>query len=203
MIDNSFREWLEPKTDFIVLCYTKMGISPNGLTLIGLIISILSAISCYHEYNYTAILLWWISRFFDGTDGILARRTQKTSPFGAYIDILSDMASYSFMIIAMALRFPEMILLWLTTIFLYILCITSALSLGQLLKESNIQIKNNRGLNLGAGLIEGGETGMAYTIFLLASDHIKVLLVIWVILLTITVILRTFLAFKMLKGAKQ
>jgi hypothetical protein len=60
--------------------------------------------------------------------------------------------------------------------------------------------RDNRGLRLGAGLAEGGETGIAYSIFLLFPDFLEVSTTIWVGILIITVVARSFLAFRTLRS---
>ena len=98
------------------------------------------------------------------------------------------------MIIGFFFAFPSLQLLWLLILFLYVLCITGALSLGNLEDKQQIPSTNNRGLRLAAGVAEGGETGIAYTLFLLFPDYIKILASIWIVILAITVAARLWLA---------
>lgn len=62
------------------------------------------------------------------------------------------------------------------------------------LEEIKIPTSNNRGLRLAAGIAEGGETGVAYTLFLLFPGNIKILVEIWIIVLVFTVAARLWLA---------
>ena len=75
--------------------------------------------------------------------------------------------------------------------FFYVLCITGALSLGSLEASRKLPPRDNRGLRLAAGLAEGGETGIAYTLFLLFPDYVKPLLWMWIGVLLVTVVART------------
>ena len=59
---------------------------------------------------------------------------------------------------------------------------------------------DNRSLKLAAGLAEGGETGIAYTLMLLLPQLIKVLLPLWILVLVITFVARTWLAWRVLEG---
>lgn len=198
MIDNKFRMWLAPNSNKIISFYRWIGITPNKVTFLSLVLSFCAAYTCFLGLNLITILLWWIGRFFDGTDGILARETNQATSFGAYLDILCDMASYSVIIIGFFYRFSLFSHLWVIIFFLYILCITSALSLGHLQEKLLLNINDNRGLKLGVGLIEGGETGVAYSLFLLFPGHLKIMLYIWILLLLITILARTFFAYRVL-----
>ena len=60
--------------------------------------------------------------------------------------------------------------------------------------------RDDRGLRLGAGLAEGGETGIAYTLFLLFPAHLDWLTGIWIGVLVVTVVARTLLARRTLGG---
>jgi hypothetical protein len=84
-------------------------------------------------------------------------------------------------------------------LFLYILCITSALALGSQEEHLALPPRDDRGLRLGAGLAEGGETGIAYSIFLMFPEQLAWTTTIWVAVLALTVWLRTLLAFRILR----
>ncbi|MGE0633431.1 MAG: CDP-alcohol phosphatidyltransferase family protein, partial [Pseudobdellovibrionaceae bacterium] len=143
--------------------------------------------------------IWWLGRLLDGTDGIFARATQQTSLFGAFLDILSDMASYSIMVLGFSLAFPDQDFAWRIVLFLYVLCITGALSLGSLQEKRKLPPQDNRGLRLAAGLAEGGETGIAYSIFLILPQFISISGWIWIGFLIVTVISRCLLAYRELR----
>ncbi len=196
MIDNPFRKKLEKFSVTICGIYRFFGLQPNGVTVLAFIVSILAAISIVGGHNTLALILWWISRYFDGTDGIYARQIGKTSRFGAYLDILLDMASYSLMIIAFALIRPEFSIQWNLILFFYVLCIASALSLGSLQTDAKLAVKDNRGLRLATGFAEGGETGIFYSVILLFPSVTHVALPIWIIILFFTVIMRSLLAYR-------
>ncbi len=194
MIDNPFRSRLPKFVGPIISLYKILGLSPNQVTFIALLLGGVSSYLVSLQYFISAATVWWVGRLLDGTDGIHARATQQTTAFGAHFDILADMASYSMMIIGFFFAFPSLQFLWLSILFLYVLCITGALSLGNLEDKQQIPTSNNRGLRLAAGIAEGGETGIAYTLFLLFPGYIKPLAEIWVVVLFITVVARLWLA---------
>lgn len=199
MIDSPFRKWLPQITGPLLVFYRVMKLSPNHVTTIGFLFAIVSALFISQRMFVVGLICWWIGRLFDGTDGIYARQIHQTSPLGAHLDILLDMAAYSVVILAFFWAFPEFGFLWSSVLFLYVLCITGALSLGALMEKQGVSDGDNRGLKLAAGLAEGGETGIAYSIMLLFPESIEVLLLVWISILVITVVARFVLAIKVLK----
>jgi len=194
MIDDPFRALLPKYVQPVIKLYKALGLTPNMVTLLGLLLAFISAYLVSQSLFLPAMGVWWLGRLLDGTDGIFARSTQQSSLFGAHLDILSDMAAYSGMIIAFSFAFPDLQKHWILILFLYVLCITGALSLGNLEEKKKIEDRGNRGLRLAAGIAEGGETGIAYSLFLIFPEHIYILSTLWIVVLIATVIARLILA---------
>ena len=108
------------------------------------------------------------------------------------------MAAYSLVVLALDQVHPELHDRWLLILFLYVLCITSALALGAEEASLDAPSRDDRGLRLGAGLAEGGETGIAYTLFLLFPGQLGILTGLWIVVLATTVAARTMLARRLL-----
>lgn len=195
MIDNSFRQLLPKFVSPLIGWYQRRNLTPNQITVLGLVGALLASLSIAYKFYILGICLWWLSRLLDGTDGIYARQSNMSSHFGAYLDFLSDMAAYGAMIIGFKVAFPEFTNLWLLVLFLYILCSVSALLCGNVEKELGIQARDNRGLRLGAGLAEAGETGIAYTLMALFPQHMLLWLYLWLGVLLATVAARTKLVY--------
>jgi phosphatidylglycerophosphate synthase len=200
MIDGPFRTILPRFSEPILKIYIRLGLTPNHVTFAGFCTGLLAAYLVSIAYFKTAIAIWWISRLLDGTDGIYARATQQVSPLGGYLDILLDMAAYGAMILGFAIQFADLGLTWTIIEFLYILCITSALSLGSIERAMNMSSHDNRTLRLASGLAEGGETGIAYTVFLLFPAALNILSIVWIAILILTVVARSFLAARVLSS---
>lgn len=198
MIDNAFRSVLPRFTAPLVRLYQRLGLTPNALSVFGFSLAALSACSILLDWRLAAALMWWLGRLADGTDGIYARETGQTSDFGAYLDMLLDMAAYGLVVLALDSVHPELHQRWLAILFLYVLCITSALALGMQEAKRQIEPRDDRGLRLGAGLAEGGETGIAYTLFLLFPLQLEWLTAVWISVLATTVVARTLLARRLL-----
>ena len=199
MIDQPFRSWLADKAQPILKIYKALGLTPNHVTVMGCVAGLASAGLVALGENWAALGIWWAGRLLDGTDGIYARATGRTSDFGGYLDIVCDMAAYSAMILGFAWSRPEFMNWWLVILLLYVLCITSALSLGSLERREGLKSEDNRSLRLAAGLAEGGETGIAYSLLRVFPTMTGLLCAGWVGLLALTVVARTFIARNELK----
>jgi len=201
MIDNAFRSLLPRFAGPFVSLYQRLGWTPNHVTVLGFGIALLASAAVATHFWWAAIGLWWLSRLADGTDGVYARSSGQVSDFGAYFDLVLDMAAYGAMVLTFAIAAPQFQMQWMAMLFLYILCIATALSLGAQEAKRALAPRDNRGLRLGAGLAEGGETGIAYSLFLLFPDWLEILTTIWVVILAATVIARSFLAYRILRPA--
>ncbi len=202
MIDNAVRTRLPLVAGPLLSLYARLGLTPNHVSVLGLTIALLASAAVALHYGWVAIVLWWVSRLADGTDGLFARATGQESDFGAYLDIVLDMAAYGAMVLGFAVASPALQPQWMAMLFLYILCIASALALGMQEGKRGMAPRNDRGLRLGAGLAEGGETGIAYSVFLLFPNHLSITTTVWVALLAATVLARTLLALRILAPAE-
>lgn len=198
MIDNAFRALVPRFAGPLLGLYTRWGWTPDHVTVLGFGLAVFAATAVATGHPWAGVALWWVSRLADGTDGVYARASGQESDFGAYLDILLDMAAYGAMVLAFAIAWPAHLPQWTLMLFLYVLCIASALALGHLESARALPPRDERGLRLGAGLAEGGETGIAYTVFLLLPGLLPVTTWLWVGLLAATVVARTLLARRLL-----
>ncbi|RLF96333.1 hypothetical protein DRN52_02570 [Thermococci archaeon] len=65
-------------------------VSPNQLTLLGLVTSTASFLSFWYDYIVIGAILVLVTGFFDLLDGALARHTGEGSKWGAFLDSLVD-----------------------------------------------------------------------------------------------------------------
>lgn len=198
MIDDAFRARLPRFAGPLLALYTRMGWTPNHVSVAGFVLALAASIAVAAGFSWVALALWWVSRLADGTDGIYARHAGGATAFGAYLDIVLDMASYGAMVLGFAWAWPALQAQWTLMLFLYVLCITSALALGAQEANRALPARDDRGLRLGAGLAEGGETGIAYSVFLLFPGWLPVSTWLWVGVLAVTVVARTVLAARLL-----
>ena len=68
----------------------KIGIKPNHITIMGLILTFYAAWLLYEQNIYSAFTIGLIACLFDGADGLVARATKTTSIRGGYLDATLD-----------------------------------------------------------------------------------------------------------------
>lgn len=77
-------------TDPIAGALGRLGFTPNGLTVVGVLISALAAVVIATGNLVPGALVLLFGAAFDMLDGALARLTGKTSDFGAFFDSTLD-----------------------------------------------------------------------------------------------------------------
>jgi CDP-diacylglycerol--glycerol-3-phosphate 3-phosphatidyltransferase len=73
----------------------RMNVSPNTITVFGFVFSLMGGIVLALGHLEVAATLIAISGLLDGLDGLLARLSQKSSRFGAFLDSVLDRWSES------------------------------------------------------------------------------------------------------------
>jgi CDP-diacylglycerol--glycerol-3-phosphate 3-phosphatidyltransferase len=88
-------------------------VSPNALTAAGMLLCTAAAFVIPFEnrneflYYWLAAGLFIVGSILDVLDGALARQSNKATPFGAFLDSLSDRVSEGFVLAAIALVFAR------------------------------------------------------------------------------------------------
>jgi CDP-diacylglycerol--glycerol-3-phosphate 3-phosphatidyltransferase len=86
-------------------------VTPNALTAGGILLCAGASVVVYFEYRDHLLFYWLAAGLFivgsilDILDGALARQSGKATPFGAFVDSVSDRVSEGFMLGAIALVF--------------------------------------------------------------------------------------------------
>jgi Phosphatidylglycerophosphate synthase len=75
------------KTVYPILDFLKeKNINPNTISLSGVVVISIGSFFVYKGYNHIGSLILLIGGLFDALDGALARLTNKSSSFGAFLD---------------------------------------------------------------------------------------------------------------------
>lgn len=109
---NKFRKSLEPILEKIGVLFSSIGLSPNTLSLIGFLITIISSIifgvntlQLDPTINFSAIgsLVLLAGGFFDVIDGSVAKVTKKISRKGSFLDSTLDKISETVIFLGIAI----------------------------------------------------------------------------------------------------
>ncbi len=85
----------------------RLGVPPMVLTVLGLTSGLAAAGFASRRLWLLALVLWLVSRIFDGLDGSSARTQLVVSDFGGYVDLMADMAVYVALPIGIAVGHDE------------------------------------------------------------------------------------------------
>lgn len=91
MLDGLFKAKIDPFWNKLATVFVKLGLTPNMVTLSGLVFVILSCLYfvIFENSLYFGIFLA-LSFTTDALDGAVARITGKTTSYGAYLDAVVD-----------------------------------------------------------------------------------------------------------------
>lgn len=85
----------------IVATLSKFGITPNMVTMLGLVVTVVSAVFISLGQFWSGGVLLLIGSLFDLIDGSLARRLGKDSKFGALLDSVVDRLSETIVLLGL------------------------------------------------------------------------------------------------------
>jgi len=111
----------------IALGALKLGISPNTLSVVGMLFGVLGGHLFFYEdlaLNVLGIVCWMLGQAFDGADGQLARMANMRSRLGRVLDGLSDSFKFLSVYIHICLRLGLATGFW----WVYVLGFLAALS---------------------------------------------------------------------------
>ncbi|WP_297435208.1 archaetidylinositol phosphate synthase [Thermococcus sp.] len=100
---NSYRENVRVYLEAIVRPLAKIGVTPNTITIMGLLINLVGAYLFYIGDQFWAAVTLLFGSLVDALDGTLARMTGKTSRFGAFLDSTLDRISDGAVLFGIAL----------------------------------------------------------------------------------------------------
>lgn len=200
MFDEPFRTRFEAWARPIVPALTRLGVTANQITITTFILALFAAALIAWDRPVAGLAVWVVSRIGDGLDGVLARRTERASPFGGYLDVTLDMAGYAAIVLGFAMAHPELSVAWLAVLTGYIIVITTTLALSDAGRLSGRRISpTNRTLQFTPGLTEAGETSVMYGLWVVFPQQLPWLVWVWVAALAVTALQRTYLAWRLLR----
>ena len=168
-------------------------VSPNLLTLLGLLTGLTAAWLAAIGSVVPSLLVWFLSRVIDGLDGLVARRFNKQSDFGGYLDIVCDFAVYAAVPIGLALARPTTLNFIALVVMLASFYINAAswMYLSALLEKRTARdLSTQTSIIMPSGLISGTESITAFCIFLLFPAQIAPLFGVFSALVFVTIIQR-------------
>lgn len=142
-------------------------IHPTTVTVLSLIPGLTAASLAAIGRSWWAVAFFLINRILDGLDGFIARRRNLQSDLGGYIDLIVDFLVYATIPIGVwwgsATREPLPLIVLLATFYVNA---ASWMVLSAILEKRNASGNRQTSVAMPKGLIEGTETVLLYSLFL-------------------------------------
>lgn len=198
MLDAYARKLIDPPLDRVGGLLARAGVGANAVTLVGLGLGLLAAVSIVFGQFTLALWLVLASRVADGLDGAIARASTRTD-FGGYLDITADFAFYGAIPMAFILYDPA------TNgtagaVLLLSFYVNGASFLGYAIlaakKGLDTRAQGIKSLYYSNGILEGTETILFFVILCLAPRFFMPLAWLFAIACFATAILRVWGAYQ-------
>jgi phosphatidylglycerophosphate synthase len=168
VLDRRARARLGPIWAAMARGLGQRGVTPNHLTLLGLLLAVVAAVAAGRAMWPLAAVLWLVSRIPDGMDGQLARMHGGGTELGGFLDIVADFVGYGAFVVGIGIGAPDARVACLVLLLAYYANGTAFLaysSVAERLRRTSDD--EERTLNFVGGLTEGTETIAAHALIAL------------------------------------
>jgi len=211
-MDAVVRRVIEKPMSWGAAAIDRPGITPDRLTLAGLVVGLASAAAAAAQLWWLALVLWLLSRLADGLDGPLARRrkqasvneTAPASEAGGFLDITADFVVYGSTVVGVAVGVAaESDAPWwpfLLVLLAYYVNGTAFLAFSSIAERTGRTIEDGRSLSFLGGLAEGTETIIVHVLFCLLPAAAAVIAWAFAAAVAATALSRTVLGWRLLRA---
>ncbi len=197
MFDSTLRTALGPVLDRAAARLDRPGITPDRLTVLGLLTGLASAATAAAQWWWWSLALWLVSRVLDGLDGPLARRRQQAADpavpvpvAGGFLDITADFVVYGATVLGVAVgattgQGAE----WApfaAVLMAYYVNGTAFLAFSSAAERSGRQLEDGRSFSFLGGLAEGAETIVVHALWLVVPAYASMVAGVWAVVVAIS-----------------
>lgn len=176
MLDTHAKSIVQPSIQKTASFLLNRRISANQVTYAAFLIGISASVLVYFGQPILGVIVLWFSGFLDAVDGTMARKS-KTSAWGTVLDVTLDRVVECGIIIALALRHPEPVLL---TLFL-VLAISIIFTMTIFLTVGAVSEKRGeKSFYYQPGLAERTEGFILFSLMVLLQSHLIVVTIIFI-----------------------
>ncbi len=204
MLDLRLRPTKERVLDPLATVLAR-SVGPGTLTVAALVVTLGAAGAAWAGLRWVALAGWLLGRLLDGLDGPVARRRGQTSDFGGYLDVLADTVGYAAIPLGVALGIDQTSG-WVTVAVLLGVLWVNGISWAYL-----AAVLEKRGAGAAAtgelttvtmppALVEGTETVVCYSAFVLFPDAAPWLFTAMATLVAVNVVQRLVWASRNLRA---
>lgn len=184
MFDARLRRALEGPLDGLAARCDRRWLTPDRLTLAGLVLGLGCAAASAFALWPLAVVLWLASRAADGLDGPLARRRARRdgardAGAGGFLDITCDFVVYGATVVGVGLGAGGALWPFLLVLLAYYVNGTAFLAFSSIAERAGRRLDDGRSLSFLGGLAEGAETIAVHTLWLVLPFWAEQIAVVW------------------------
>lgn len=209
MLDRPVRALLERPVNALAAALDRPGITPDGLTVAGLVLGLASAVAAALQLWALALVLWLVSRVIDGLDGALARRRRadgrvtSDSEAGGFLDITADFVVYGATVLGIALgataAFDAPWQPFAAVLLAYYVNGAAFLAFSSIAERTGRRIDDGRSLSFLGRIAEGTETIVVHSLWLIVPFWAWQLAVVWAVFVGISAVQRMVAGYRALR----
>ncbi|MPQ97979.1 CDP-alcohol phosphatidyltransferase family protein [Modestobacter sp. I12A-02628] len=203
MLDRPVRALLAGPLDRVAAVLDRPGLTPDRLTVAGLVLGLGSAVTSAAQLWPVALVLWLVSRLADGLDGPLARRRgPRDAGAGGFLDITCDFVVYGSTVVGVAVGATaghgEPWWPFLAVLLAYYVNGTAFLAFSSIAERSGRTIDDGRSLSFLGGLAEGTETIAVHALWLVVPWVAADVAVVWAAVVAVSSLQRVVAGYRAL-----
>lgn len=190
MLDQNLRIY---KEQLLVPVASRLqySIHPTTVTVVAGVVGIAAAVAAWQQMYVVGLGLWVANRILDGLDGTIARRTNRQTDFGGYLDMVLDNLVYSAIVVGLAagINTAPAYLAMGVLLAVYYVNAASWMYLSSILEKRAQGAKASgemTSVTMPPGLVEGTETLLFYVVFFLFAAWVVPLFWIFAALVMFT-----------------
>ncbi|KQQ67472.1 CDP-alcohol phosphatidyltransferase family protein [Microbacterium sp. Leaf320] len=213
MLDRSLRAVLARPLEATAAALDRPGITPDRLTVLGLVLGVASAVTAGFQLWWVALVLWLVSRIADGLDGTLARRRRRLaespgresapSHAGGFLDITADFVVYGATVVGVAFgatsQFGAPWWPFLVVLLVYYVNGTAFLAFSSIAERTGRTIDDGRSLSFLGRIAEGTETIAVHALWLILPFWAWQIALVWSLFVAVSAVQRIVVGYRSLR----
>ena len=208
MLDPVARRLLTRPLDRTAAWIDRSWVSPDRVTVAGLVLGLGSAAAAALTLWPVALVLWLASRLADGLDGPLARRRARhraggPAEAGGFLDIVCDFTVYGATVVGVAIGVgvDTGVAAWpfLAVLGVYYVNGTAFLAFSSLAERSGRRLDDGRSLSFIGGLAEGTETVVVHALWMLLPGIAAPVAWVWAVVVGLGAAQRVWTGYRLLR----